>query len=248
MEEWDLFVQLEGYQLGGAHMRGTIIRGQPENLLIVRVGLLELQLMRLHERLLWAFGAALLLVALVLALGHHDKIPEQRSSKQEYLNAAAARMTVQDFAGAVRYFDAAIEMDPEDWALWNGRGMARRGTLDYQGALQDFDKAIALNPSVGRLHNNRGVVRAEAGNYQEAVLDFNRAVDFEPSQASARVNRAQVRARVGDWEGAIGDYERGLLLLPATEFEEVRTLLHGYYLGAQKRRIPLSPPWCFILY
>jgi hypothetical protein len=56
----------------------------------------------------------------------------------------AARMEIQDFAGAVADADRLIKDDPDDGDFWWWRGKARRQQGDLVGAATDFEKSIEV--------------------------------------------------------------------------------------------------------
>ncbi|HEX7574487.1 MAG TPA: hypothetical protein VF514_15480 [Bacteroidota bacterium] len=62
------------------------------------------------------------------------------------LDAAKKKLEQGDFAGAIRDYSQAIELERGDGALYHLRGLAREIHGDFEGSLQDFDRAAELRP------------------------------------------------------------------------------------------------------
>ena len=58
-----------------------------------------------------------------------------------------------------RYFRKAIELDPNDAAAYNNRGISYSDLGQYQRAIEDYDKAIELDPNdaESRTHRQRAL-------------------------------------------------------------------------------------------
>ena len=59
-----------------------------------------------------------------------------------------------DYEGAIKLYDEAIQFNPYDYNLYNNRGRSYYGSKQYEKALKDFDKALELNPNCNAAKNN----------------------------------------------------------------------------------------------
>ncbi len=48
---------------------------------------------------------------------------------------------------AIRSFDKAIQLNPEDFYAWNSKGIAFNELSQYQKALDAFNKAVSIDPT-----------------------------------------------------------------------------------------------------
>ena len=94
-------------------------------------------------------GAAIL----PLLLGKQDTKPTQspptvvaQDKSKDFFDQGLAKFTEKDYKGAIRDFDEAIRLKPDDAAAYNSRGSAKSNLGDKQGAIKDFDEAIRLKP------------------------------------------------------------------------------------------------------
>lgn len=81
-----------------------------------------------------------------------------------------------DAAGALRHFDEAVALRPDDALLvaWSARAAAATGDLD--DALARLDRAIAQAPAAGVFRWQRAAYRARAGQPVEAAADLRDAL------------------------------------------------------------------------
>ena len=61
-----------------------------------------------------------------------------------------------NWEAAIDAYDKALELDPNDTAAYNNRGVAKRNLGQYEAALADYDKALELEPDMAAAYNNRG--------------------------------------------------------------------------------------------
>ena len=87
--------------------------------------------------------------------------PEKERLTQEFVNEdnkflsnqkvddARKLYSQNDYSGAVKLFDEAIQLNSNNSEAWRGRGTAYSHMEQYERAMQDFDKALELNPNDG---------------------------------------------------------------------------------------------------
>jgi tetratricopeptide (TPR) repeat protein len=68
-------------------------------------------------------------------------------SSADYYKAGLKLYSVKNYDQAVRYFGAAIQLDPNNTAALQARGNCHYALGDYPGALADYQKVQALSPS-----------------------------------------------------------------------------------------------------
>ena len=83
----------------------------------------------------------------------------------------------------------AIELAPDEPAVYNNRGNSYRALCQHQRAIEDYNKAIDLAPGVARYFYNRGNSYESVGQHQRAKEDYDKAIDLDPNGAEAYTNR-----------------------------------------------------------
>ncbi|MEI8005710.1 MAG: hypothetical protein WCI48_05850 [Bacteroidota bacterium] len=90
-----------------------------------------------------------------------------------------------NFAEAVRYFNRAIELKPQDKAfiVYFYRGSSKLKISDFSGALSDLDMSLAFNANnqgdasmMKMVYYNHGMANYMLGNYAMACSDFQKAI------------------------------------------------------------------------
>lgn len=138
-----------------------------------------------------------------------------------YCNRAAVFLALNQAAKAIADYSEAIAIDPNDSALYNGRGyaLAMVEDSDLSDALKDADKAIELDGENGAAHCTKGFVLSKlAGKLpadspdrarllDEGVLHCNQAIKLEPDADEPREYLQKLRGMQGGSGGASGDTE-----------------------------------------
>src|SRR3989338_1009414 len=117
--------------------------------------------------------------------------------KKEELSALVAatlhsrgidKYTHNRYQEAIKDYDRAIELNPEDKNALNNRGVAKQEIGDYAGAIRDYDKALELNPEDAIAFDNMEVAKKEIREYARAIEDYRKAIDLKPNCVHAIKN------------------------------------------------------------
>ena len=164
-------------------------------------------------------------------------------SQMILVNLARFSLELKDNAGARKYFEEGLKVDPKgDYAqeakealrklkkkpedrqasqpnlkeanAYNERGIAKGVKGDIDGAIADFTRAIELYPKYSTAYTNRGLARKNKGDLDGAIADCTRAIELDPKDAGAYGNRGIAKQAQGDLNGAIADYTRAIELDP----------------------------------
>jgi tetratricopeptide (TPR) repeat protein len=101
-----------------------------------------------------------------------------------YTNRGVEYEIKKEFDKAIADGDAAIKVDPKNWAAYNNRGNAYAGKGDYDHAIADFDVAVKLNPKYAEAFYNRGLAKRKKGDATAADADIAQAKELQPGIAS----------------------------------------------------------------
>lgn len=122
-------------------------------------------------------------------------------------------------ADAVRAFERAAALDPNNAPYWVNLGNARRASGDRPGAEQAYRHALDVDPRAGDAANGIGVLLVEAHKASEAVAWFERALAASPDLVEARLNLGIALQQSGDQTRAADAYRAVLASPPNHERE-----------------------------
>jgi tetratricopeptide (TPR) repeat protein len=138
-----------------------------------------------------------------------------RSPAQPHI--ARARQLInqtQDFDGAMKELDVALQLDPKNpfVHLWRGLDLNRMGR--YADAIGEFNQALAINPKVTGALSGRGYAYFNSGDSGKALTDYDAAIDSDPKQPSPYVGRGIVYSSMGEQRRAVDDLTNATRLGP----------------------------------
>jgi tetratricopeptide (TPR) repeat protein len=131
-----------------------------------------------------------------------------------YINRGDEKDDLGRYEEAIKDYDTAISLNPNDALTYNNRGLAKDKQGRYQEAIKDYDTAISLNPNHAFAYNNRGGAQCDLGRYQEAIEDYDTAIRLIPNFAAAYNNRGNAECDLGRYQESIKDYDEAIRLNP----------------------------------
>ncbi len=126
----------------------------------------------------------------------------------------AALVFLGRFDEALKQFDKAIEINPQDALAWGNKGVALDELGRYEEAITCYDKAIEINSKYAEAWYNKGVALGHLGRYEEAITYFDKAIEIDPRFAWAWGNKGNALADSGKYEDAIKCYDKALEINP----------------------------------
>ncbi|CAM4648922.1 unnamed protein product [Leuciscus chuanchicus] len=121
------------------------------------------------------------------------------------------------FQRAWNQFTVAIEVNPKNWAGYEGRAVTSLQMDNMFAALQDINSAIKCNPLADQLFTNRGLIQQFMGDKSNAMKDYQTAISLNPGYALAYFNAANLFFYNGQFEQACEFYSRAFELDPSDE-------------------------------
>lgn len=123
---------------------------------------------------------------------------EEYSNPEEYFRAAGQARENGLIKDAIRYYNKAVELDPEmiDAYLNLGNIYYFEGQ-DAEKALEMYRRVLELDGKNKLAHNNMGVILLNKGLFKDAEQRFEAAVELDPDYVDALYNMACVSARRG---------------------------------------------------
>jgi tetratricopeptide (TPR) repeat protein len=140
------------------------------------------------------------------------------ASRDEQFTAAiaAAILAIESKKAeeALQHLDKALEINPNNTAVWFDRGYAL-GTLGrYEEALASFDRVLALTPDDPAAWANRGLALGKLDRYEEALTSCDRVLALMPDDPAAWNDRGGALYSLDRYEEALASFDRALALTP----------------------------------
>lgn len=146
---------------------------------------------------------------------------------RKYYRQGRVKYDNYDYNEAIKNFDKAIELDPNDWIAYKFRGITNDELGKYQEAIKDYDKIIELNPKNSIAYNNRGYAKNNCGKYEEAIKDFDMTIELNPKHSTVYSNRGYAKAKLEKYEEAIKDFEKAIEISPKVEYFNDLKIIKG---------------------
>ncbi|HLG83344.1 MAG TPA: tetratricopeptide repeat-containing glycosyltransferase family protein [Bradyrhizobium sp.] len=153
---------------------------------------------------------------------------------------------------AVRVFDAAVQLKPDDAGLWSNLANALIEAGHVSDALLCLARAHQLDPQNPKVRNDLGHGFMLLGRHEEALDWFDRALEIKPDSVETLNNKAFSLTRLHRFDEALAVYARSKAASPdnaATDFNvALLQMLTGSFnagwLGREARfRLPSPAPY-----
>ena len=119
----------------------------------------------------------------------------------------------QNYAAAIRYYEEAIDVNPNEPTLYSNKGLCEKNLQKYLSSIASYKKALEINP-----HNTKNLLKLSAvyilvGQYQDALSQVNQCCELEPMNQMFKTQKAEVEKLIDDIKNIQtncekGDYER----------------------------------------
>jgi tetratricopeptide (TPR) repeat protein len=120
-------------------------------------------------------------------------------------NNGLALFKLDNYTGAIEYYDKALAINPKDVNALTDKGLALDNLGNHTGAIEYYDKALAMaiDPHDVRALTSKGLALGGLGNYTEAIKYFDKALAIDPHHIRALDNKGLALTYLGNYAGAI---------------------------------------------
>jgi len=115
---------------------------------------------------------------------------------------------------AVKAYEQAILLEPNNAKFRNGLGSALRYLGRYDEALTVYKEAIRIDPQYAIAHNNLGLTFRHLKRYDEAIAAYKQAILVDADYAVPYNNLGYIYRRQGRYDEAIASYKEAIHIDP----------------------------------
>ena len=119
-----------------------------------------------------------------------------------------------DYDHAIAAYTEVLKIKPDDYEIWNKRGVAYYEKGDYDRAIEDYTAALMIEPNLHQALYNRGLAYHAKGNYDRAIENYTAVLKIKSDYHIALFNRGAAYSKKGDYDRAIKDFEALLKIDP----------------------------------
>ena len=139
---------------------------------------------------------------------------ENELTVDELLTAANSLERLQKHQEVLAICERGIELRPNNYGLWDIKGVALQRLGRLQEGLDAHERAAALQPDDPIVLNNKGLALTDLGRYDEAIDAFDRALRIDPTYDSAGTNKCWLLLKAGRVREAIQACDQVLVADP----------------------------------
>jgi tetratricopeptide (TPR) repeat protein len=119
-----------------------------------------------------------------------------------YIGRALARYYRNNLRGAMADYDAALEIDTDNYYAHLNRGLLRAQVGDDNRAISDFDAVLRKEPDNMIVLFNRAILLGNTGSYRAAIRDISTVLKHYPEFWTGYSYRAQMYRKTGNTKQA----------------------------------------------
>jgi tetratricopeptide (TPR) repeat protein len=152
-----------------------------------------------------------------------------------YINRGAAYLSKGDHDRALKDFNHAIKLRPNQPLTYANRATVYFAKQDYDHALDDLNQVIKLQPDFALAYWKRGGVYYLKGDYDRALADLNQAIKLQPNSADLYSSRGELYAKRDEHDRAIADFSQEIKLRAPDSPDSIEAyLLRGISYGEKR--------------
>ena len=119
-----------------------------------------------------------------------------------------------NYKEANEYFDAVIEIDPEDAEIWNMKASHYLFEEKYESAIKYIEKAIKINPNRADFWLNIAQAYGGLSDYKKAIKCYDKSIKVEPNRMNWNQKGDIYYDNLKDYKNAIKCYDAALNMPP----------------------------------
>jgi Flp pilus assembly protein TadD len=152
-------------------------------------------------------------MALQEALALHN-VEKNPADFESHYNLAAMLQAKDKLEAAIREYELAVKLRPEDAVANNALGAALVGEGHPEQGVGYLQTALKARPDYFDAHYNLGLALAAQNNFEGATQQFRLALKLQPDDANLEANLGAALAEMGQFPEAKAHFEHALQIDP----------------------------------
>lgn len=112
-------------------------------------------------------------------------------NETQWFKVGATRFDQGRYEESLQAYDKVIQINQQNAAAWNNRGIVLGLLGKSDAALQSFLKATSINSSFAEAWFNVGIAYDIFGEYDNAINAYTEAIEINPNYEQAQLNRRE---------------------------------------------------------
>src|SRR5450759_2542293 len=137
-----------------------------------------------------------------------------QKTRGEWLHTGDISFDHGDYEEALKAYEQALHLDPNDARAYNGKGNALYNLKLYNEALAAYEQAVRLAPNHARSFYGKGTALYSLKNYHEALAAYEQAIRLDPKYASPHNGKGNALYNLKRYEEALAAHEEAIRLDP----------------------------------
>jgi len=127
---------------------------------------------------------------------------------EAYYLRGICKYELEDFIGAERDLNKAIEENPKNNEAFLYRGVCRSRLLKFKEAFEDYGKAQQLNAKDERVYSNRALANLHLERFVDAIADCNEVIQLKKESSFIYLIRGESKVGLDMYKVAIEDFDK----------------------------------------
>lgn len=153
--------------------------------------------------------------------------PQPDSQKIDYMAQGVTLLNAGDPQQALKAFDQALDLDPDNGLAHYNAGVAYQTLQDDQQAIACYRQAIGLVPDFNQAYHNMAQAYANQNHLQAAVKTYLQALQLDPDDFKSAFNLSLLYRKMGDDRAAVSACQLSIKAKP--DFAEAFSTLGLIY-------------------
>jgi tetratricopeptide (TPR) repeat protein len=128
----------------------------------------------------------------------YKKVSSKKEASEDLVRMGEDVANKSDYEQALKYFEKAIEMNPNNDFAWGDRGLMLDKLDRRDEAIESFSKALMIDPSNSITWHDKGLTLIKSNRLEESIECFDKAIELNGKYAKAWYNRGRALALLGN--------------------------------------------------
>jgi len=153
---------------------------------------------QVDDRLLKILGTTFSLAMIALTVLCTSTLAQENNSAYTWLDKGNALAEKGDYEGAIKAFNMATELSPQDKHVWMTKGLLLAAHLSrYNESVEAYERALQIDPNDADAWFGKGAGLNKTGKYEEALQSLNRSIELDPKKVEAWKVKGDVLKALG---------------------------------------------------